>query len=987
MSASVLPAAAAPAASGELPGHWDEPAAASAYDSAAAAPPAAEARESADLPSSAPSGAGRRDVPLPGAALEEVAPPEAKHGGSGERGDDDCEGPPSTVSAARSSSHSEGSDGSHKLSLEREESHKLSIARASMSAKKEVARRSAEAKALAAASPTAGVRGGKLNPLPRQESALGKMTRVLCCRSARQWIHKERERSRRASIASTLWEPPTEYRDLFFPNKVFNPTHWGRRVWDTCILLMLLYVATVIPFRVAFVDGGECNPLHDGSICFSQPWFVLDFVLDLLFFVDIAVSFNTAFQTRLGALEWDRKRIALNYARTWLILDIVATFPVYLLTGSQANRLGRLARLPRVLRLFRMLRLIKLVRVIRLQQYFARLEQVLMMKPAFMRLMKFFFWVLMLIHLSSCIWYFLAALRDFDETTWVWRRYCFDELGDPLSDSNCFVASRDIVAAYLDGIYWSMATIATVGYGDIYAANNEERVASTVLMIVGVSFYAFTVSNLSSIMASIDIESNARLRKLEHLHRFTVMARLPRTLELRLRTYFRYRAFNSNASQLSAAQERALFDHMPPSLRAEVLHYVHRNIIAEIPFFEGKDPQFVSAVVSVLHPLRAAQGDVIIADGEHATDMYFLTNGRASVQDKVDGMPVVRYIEAGSYFGESAVTRTTYDITVRAETVCSMYSWPKREMKRIMEDYPNVAYSLRQLSKRRARHLWRRTGLQTLTAAALAGRSLAPSRLGDDDHSVIAGQEALEERLLALESAVADNGRRQQVILRQLDALLAASGGADGGSAADLAAARSTYLLPDDIGSPEELAAHTRARLSELSASKLESAEASRKEYTAASLASGLPADSLAAAVASLASPRRLAADAGAAEEEMDDDERTAATVPAYDDLHDMAASQSADFDLPSSRPASASVASRRRSLSMATDVDAALVAFEDGALLADEVDDVSSLLDGVSTPPPLLISDVDGDGSGADTPSIAVSAPPITLLRRRDIS
>ena len=45
-----------------------------------------------------------------------------------------------------------------------------------------------------------------------------------------------------------------------------------------------MYTAVVIPFRVAFVDGS------------SDAWFALEIIVDLLFFIDIILTFNTAYQ-------------------------------------------------------------------------------------------------------------------------------------------------------------------------------------------------------------------------------------------------------------------------------------------------------------------------------------------------------------------------------------------------------------------------------------------------------------------------------------------------------------------------------------------------------------------------------------------------------------------------------------------------------------------------------------------------------------------
>lgn len=41
---------------------------------------------------------------------------------------------------------------------------------------------------------------------------------------------------------------------------------------------------------------------------------------------------------------------------------------------------------------------------------------------------------------------------------------------------------------------------------------------------------------------------------------------------------------------------------MPAGLRADVITYVHANLIAQIPWLEGKDKNFVADVVVMLKP-------------------------------------------------------------------------------------------------------------------------------------------------------------------------------------------------------------------------------------------------------------------------------------------------------------------------------------------------------------------------------------------------
>ena len=50
-----------------------------------------------------------------------------------------------------------------------------------------------------------------------------------------------------------------------------------------------------------------------------------------------------------------------------------------------------------------------------------------------------------------------------------------------------------------------MTTITTVGYGDISANNNLERVFGTLIMLIGVLCFSFASGSLASILGSMDV--------------------------------------------------------------------------------------------------------------------------------------------------------------------------------------------------------------------------------------------------------------------------------------------------------------------------------------------------------------------------------------------------------------------------------------------------------------------------------------------------
>ena len=86
--------------------------------------------------------------------------------------------------------------------------------------------------------------------------------------------------------------------------------------YKSLILVNQIIISIMIPFKLAFMEDNE-------------DWFyvIYDLFLDLLFFTDILIRFNTPIYSQ-GRLITDRKLIARNYFKTWFFFDLIACLPM-----------------------------------------------------------------------------------------------------------------------------------------------------------------------------------------------------------------------------------------------------------------------------------------------------------------------------------------------------------------------------------------------------------------------------------------------------------------------------------------------------------------------------------------------------------------------------------------------------------------------------------------------------------------------------------
>jgi hypothetical protein len=53
--------------------------------------------------------------------------------------------------------------------------------------------------------------------------------------------------------------------------------------------------------------------------------------------------------------------------------------------------------------------------------------------------------------------------------------------------------------------YWAVQTLLTVGFGDINGKNVQERVFCICWIVFAVSFYSYSVGNVTNVISSMDV--------------------------------------------------------------------------------------------------------------------------------------------------------------------------------------------------------------------------------------------------------------------------------------------------------------------------------------------------------------------------------------------------------------------------------------------------------------------------------------------------
>ena len=113
------------------------------------------------------------------------------------------------------------------------------------------------------------------------------------------------------------------------------------------VLLLVVYTAVFTPFTVAFLlneDEKRANlNKHASTRLFQKqhigadPFVILDLIVDLMFMIDIFISFRTTYVNKEGEAINDPMVIAKNYLKGWFALDAIAAMPYDLIFFGSGN--------------------------------------------------------------------------------------------------------------------------------------------------------------------------------------------------------------------------------------------------------------------------------------------------------------------------------------------------------------------------------------------------------------------------------------------------------------------------------------------------------------------------------------------------------------------------------------------------------------------------------------------------------------------------
>ncbi|XP_049859060.1 potassium voltage-gated channel subfamily H member 8 isoform X2 [Schistocerca gregaria] len=422
-------------------------------------------------------------------------------------------------------------------------------------------------------------------------------------------------------MSQTLLQPTAaplpEYKTAALKKSRFILSHYGvfKSCWDWLILIATFYVAVVVPYNASFV-----NP--------DRPSMVSDVVVEALFIIDIILNFRTTYVNRKGEVVSNSRSIALNYLKSWFVVDLLAALPFDLLYASDlysgedsGHGHIHLLKLTRLLRLARLLQ-----KMDRYSQYSAMILTLLMLSFT------------LVAHWLACIWYVIAEkerLRNEKDWDLGWIHTMAERLKVPVTN----ISHSE---SYITALYFTCSSLTSVGFGNVSANTSVEKIFSICTMLVGALMHAVVFGNVTAIIQRMYSRRSLYQTKWRDLKDFLTLHQIPKEMKQRMQDYFQTMWSLNHGIDIHETLKE-----FPEELRGDVSMHLHREIL-QLPIFEAASQGCLKLLSLHIRGNFCAPGEYLIHKGDALQYIYYLCNGSMEV---VQNDMVVAILGKGDLFG------------------------------------------------------------------------------------------------------------------------------------------------------------------------------------------------------------------------------------------------------------------------------------------------------------------------------------------------
>ncbi|KAL4487721.1 hypothetical protein ABPG73_004981 [Tetrahymena malaccensis] len=373
------------------------------------------------------------------------------------------------------------------------------------------------------------------------------------------------------------------------PFPVILPYNKVSLFWDFVTISFIFINSFLFPFEIAFNNCENINPLITQTT-------------QLIFMLNFLVQLNTAYYEN-GILQKSRSKIFLNFVQSHLLIDSAAYLSLW------ADSFG-----------FPKLKIFFLIKYFSFYEIIEKLAESFKFSSKYtyvVDLLTLFVEITLLCHLFACAWFMLG---DYQQSNYMLNNWV---------NVNNLVGSS-IVSQYVSSIYFSVVTISTIGYGDIVAKSDIEKVFICFMAIFTSVIFSYILTNIQSVYKGYHSKRKVYIRHLAELNNYLYSRDVNPHLQQMARKYLKYVHTQNHQKRVLPNQTLNVLSKF---LKEEIIEEIFKRSIKNIPFLQQFSHQFLNALAHKMKEVNYGPEEIIMKTGSYQVPwLYYIVQGRVEIQ-------------------------------------------------------------------------------------------------------------------------------------------------------------------------------------------------------------------------------------------------------------------------------------------------------------------------------------------------------------------
>uniref|UniRef100_A0AAV2LD24 Voltage-gated delayed rectifier potassium channel KCNH4 n=1 Tax=Knipowitschia caucasica TaxID=637954 RepID=A0AAV2LD24_KNICA len=326
--------------------------------------------------------------------------------------------------------------------------------------------------------------------------------------------------------------------------------------------------------------------------------------------------------------------------------------------------------------------LLKTVRLLRLLRLLQRLDRYSQYSAMVLTLLMSVF--ALLAHWMACIWY-LIGRKEIETDNWDigWLHELGKRQETPYLNGS--VGGPSVESSYIAALYFTLSSLTSVGFGNVCANTDAEKIFSICIMLIGALMHALVFGNVTAIIQRMYSRRSLYHTRMKDLKDFVRVHHLPQQLKQRMLEYFQ-----TTWSVNNGIDANELLHDFPDELRADITMHLNKDILQQ-PVFKGASRGCLRSLSLHIKTSFCVPGEFLIRQGDALHANYFVCSGSLEVSKN---NTVLAILEKGNLIGcdlpmTEQVIKTNAD--VKALTYSDLQYISVRGLREVLELYPEYA--------------------------------------------------------------------------------------------------------------------------------------------------------------------------------------------------------------------------------------------------------------------------------------------------------